>query len=301
MTLPARAEVVALPLRRNATPAALASLRVRQWVKNLLLFAGLVFAGQVDDAQRCLAASVVFGAYCLASSAAYVVNDLHDAAGDRRHPVKRLRPIARGELSAAQAISLASAVALMSLALVALLGPASVALLIGFLALQAAYTSFLREIALVDVFAIASLFVIRAAAGAVAIDVPISPWLLVCTGLLALLLALGKRRAEATRPSETAARRSLAVTTPALLDQLLTVVAAATLAAYVAYTLTAQRSGLLILTIPFVVYGVFRYLVLVHHRQAGEDPENILLGDRPTLVTVACWTASCAVLLQLGT
>jgi 4-hydroxybenzoate polyprenyltransferase len=189
----------------------------------------------------------------------------------------------------------------MSLALVALLGPASVALLIGFLALQAAYTAFLREIALVDVFAIASLFVIRAAAGAVAIDVPISPWLLVCTGLLALLLALGKRRAEATRPSETAARRSLAVTTPALLDQLLTVVAAATLVAYVAYTLTAQRSGLLIVTIPFVVYGVLRYLVLVHHRQAGEDPENILLGDRPTLVTVACWTASCAVVLQLGT
>jgi hypothetical protein len=91
------------------------------------------------------------------------------------------------------------------------------------------------------------------------------------------------------------------VTTPALLDQLLTVVAAATLVAYVAYTLTAQRSGLLIVTIPFVVYGVLRYLVLVHHRQAGEDPENILLGDRPTLVTVACWTASCAVLLQLGT
>jgi 4-hydroxybenzoate polyprenyltransferase len=296
--LPARADVVPLPPRRGATRAALVSLRAPQWTKNLLVFAGLVFAARLGDAELWRSAAIAFGAYCLASSAAYVANDLHDASADRHHRLKRRRPIARGELSRPQALALATSLAVAALALAAQLGPASAALIAGFLALQAVYTALLRAIALVDVIAIACLFVIRAAAGAIAIDVRISSWLLVCTGLLALLLALGKRRAEASAAPGSTARRALTLTTPELLDQLLAAVAAATLAVYCVYTLTAQRAPLLVVTIPFVVYGVVRYLALVHRRRAGEDPENILLGDRPMLLTVVGWTTTCAVLLQ---
>ncbi len=300
MTLPAHADVVPLPARRSPTRAALVSLRPRQWTKNLLLFAALVFAAKLGDLDRWPAAVAAFLAYCAASSAAYLVNDVRDVDADRRHPVKRRRPIARRELPIAGAVALAGALAALALGLTVWLGAASVVVLVSFLLLQCLYTVGLRNVVLVDVMAIAMLFVIRAAAGAIAIDVQISPWLLVCTGLLALLLALGKRRAEVAALGPQAPTRStLAVYSPAFTDQLLTVVAAATLGAYAVYTLTAHDAKALAATIPFVVYGVLRYLLLVHRRQAGEDPENILLGDAPTLVTVAAWVATCSVLLAL--
>ena len=277
-------------------------MRPRQWSKNLLLFAGIIFAAEVDDPHRWAQAIAAFVAYCAASSAAYVVNDLRDVDADRAHPVKRRRPIAQGELAPRAAVLLAGALGVVAVVIVASLGPASLACLAGFVALQAAYTLRLKHIVLVDVVAIAALFVIRAVAGAVAVDVRISPWLLVCTGLLALFLALGKRRAELqlVDAARTPGRRVLEGYSPALVDRLLGVVAASTIAVYVLYTLTARDSFGLVVTVPFVVFGLCRYLQLLRRRDGGEEPENVLLGDPPILITVAVWAVLCAVILVGG-
>jgi 4-hydroxybenzoate polyprenyltransferase len=296
---PAPASVVPLPARRSPPVALIVALRPRQWTKNLLLFAGIVFAAELGDAGRWVAAVVAFVAYCAASSAAYLVNDVRDVASDRLHPVKRARPIARGELTRRTALVLAAALAVTALILAGLLGPASLACLAGFLLLQAAYSLALKSVELLDVLAIAGLFVLRAAAGAIAVDVRISEWLLVCTFLLALFLALGKRRAELALEGVNA-RPALSGYAPALVDQLLAIVAAATIGAYTAYTITAHDSRWLVVTVPFVVYGLFRYLLLLHRHGLGEEPDALLVEDLPLLGTVAAWAATCAVVLALG-
>jgi 4-hydroxybenzoate polyprenyltransferase len=292
------ATVLELPRRRTPVVAAFAALRPRQWTKNLLLFAGIVFAAQLGDPSRWVAAITAFVAYCAASSAAYLVNDVRDVASDRLHPVKRGRPIARGELAARTALALAAALGALALALGAALGPASLACVVAFAVLQAAYSLGLKSLELVDVITIAGLFVLRAAAGAIAVDVRISQWLLLCTFLLALFVALGKRRAELGLEG-VQARAALSGYTPALVDQLLAIVAAATIAAYAGYTLTAHDSRWLIATLPLVVYGLFRYLLLLHRRGLGEEPEALLVEDLPLLATVAAWAAACAVILAL--
>jgi 4-hydroxybenzoate polyprenyltransferase len=266
------------------------ALRPRQWLKNLLLFAGIIFAAELGDRTRWLEAVAAFVAYCAASSAAYLVNDLRDIEADRQHPIKRRRPIARGDLRPRAAVVLAVALGLGSLATVAVLGPLSVACLLAFAALQAAYTLRLKHVVLVDVLVIAALFVIRASAGAIAVDVRISPWLFVCTALLALFLALGKRRAELVLvgADRTPGRAVLAA------------VAGATIVAYALYSVTARDSWALVATVPFVVFGLARYLQLLHRHDAGEEPENVLLGDWPILATVAGWAVTCAVLLVVG-
>lgn len=299
MAEPACATVLELPQRRSPALAAFVALRPRQWTKNLLLFAGIVFAAQLGDPSRWVAAILAFVAYCAASSAAYLVNDVRDVADDRLHPVKRSRPIARGELSSRAALAIAAALTLLALGLAAALGPLSVACLVAFLAVQAAYSLRLKAIELVDVLTIAGLFVLRAVAGAVAVDVRISQWLLLCTFLLALFLALGKRRAELAQ-SGARARPALTGYTPALVDQLLAVVAAAVIGAYSAYSLTAHDSRWLLATVPFVVYGLFRYLLLLHRRGLGEEPEALLVEDGPLLATVAGWATVCAVVLALS-
>ena len=181
----------------------------------------------------------------------------------------------------------------------AFLGPWDVAFMAGFLALQAAYSGGLKHVVLIDVFAIAGLFVIRAAAGAEAVDVRISPWLLICTGLLALFLALAKRRAELVLvgAEATPGRPVLEGYSLALVDQLVTVVAASTVIAYSLYTFTAHDTKAMMATIPFVVYGVFRYLLLLHRHDLGEEPENVLLTDVPLILTLVSWAATCAVIL----
>ena len=295
------ADVVALPRRRSPARAALVALRPRQWVKNLLLFAGILFAARLGDPISWAKAFAAFAAYCAASSGAYLVNDVRDAADDRRHPAKRRRPVASRELGKRQALWLAGLLATAALALTAALGTASLLLLVAFCVLQAFYTLRLKHVVLVDVAVIAGLFVIRAAAGAVAVDVRISPWLLVCTGLLALFLALGKRRAELVLVERLAhrGRPVLDGYSLPLVDQLLSIVAAATITAYAVYALTAHDTWALAATIPFVVFGLFRYLLLLHRRSAGEEPENVLLGDVPILLTVAAWATCCAVILLL--
>ncbi|HZO61635.1 MAG TPA: decaprenyl-phosphate phosphoribosyltransferase [Gaiellaceae bacterium] len=293
--------VTAVVAHRPAARAALVAMRPRQWMKNLLLFAGLLFAAKLGDRDRWLDASIAFAAYCAASSAAYLANDVRDAEHDRAHPVKRLRPIASGELPARAALVLAGLLAAVALGAAAYLGPWSVVFMAAFLALQVAYSAGLKHVALIDVFVIAALFVIRASAGADAVDVRISPWLLICTGLLALFLALAKRRAELVLvgADETPGRPVLEGYSLALVDQLVSVVAASTVIAYSLYTFGARDSKAMMVTVPFVVYGVFRYLLLLHRHDLGEEPENVLLTDVPLILTLAGWAATCAVILAV--
>ena len=292
------ATVLELPRRRATAVAAFVAMRPRQWTKNLLLFAGIVFAAKLGDPSRWAAAVAAFAAYCAASSAAYLVNDVHDVASDRLHPVKRFRPVARGELGPRSALALAGVLLVVALVLASSLGPASLACLVAFVGLQAAYSLALKAFELVDVIAIAGLFVLRAAAGAIAVDVRISEWLLLCTFLLALFVALGKRRAELGLEGVNA-RASLSGYSVPLVDQLLSIVAAATIAAYTGYTLAAHDTRWLVATIPLVVYGLFRYLLLLHRRGLGEEPEALLVEDLPLLATVAAWAAACGVILTL--
>jgi 4-hydroxybenzoate polyprenyltransferase len=301
MSVPQTASVVELPARRSPAHAALIALRPRQWTKNLLLFAGIVFAAKLGDRWRWLDAVAAFAAYCAASSAAYLVNDIRDAPHDRAHPMKRLRPIARGELSPRLAYWLAGALVVVAFALVAPLGLLSVAFLAGFLALQAGYTLSLKHVVLIDVMAISGLFVLRAAAGAAAVHVRISPWLLLCTALLALFLALAKRRGELVLvgAEATPGRPVLEGYSLALVDQLVAIVAACTVISYSLYTFTARDSKAMMVTIPFVVFGVFRYLLLVHRQDLGEEPEEVLLRDGPILVCMASWAVCAAILLAL--
>jgi 4-hydroxybenzoate polyprenyltransferase len=299
MSVPA--PVLDLPRRRSLPRAAFVALRPRQWTKNLLLFAGIIFAAKLDDASRWGEAFAAFAAYCAASSASYLVNDVRDAAHDREHPVKRARPIARGELSPRLAEVLAALLVLCAFLLVAPLGIASILFLCTFFALQASYTLALKHVVLLDVMTIGGLFVVRAAAGAAAVEVRISPWLLLCTALLALFLALAKRRGELVLvgAEETPGRPVLEGYSLALVDQLVTVVAASTVISYCLYTFTARDSKAMMVTIPFVVFGVFRYLLLMHRRDLGEEPEEVLLRDLPILLCIAGWAACAAVILAV--
>ena len=301
MTVDASADLFTVPASRGSLAAAWVALRPHQWTKNLLVFAGIVFAAQLGDPVRWLEAMTCFIAYCAASSAAYLFNDLRDREADREHPVKRFRPIARGELSAAAATRLAAALGVVALVAVLPLGLPSVALLLGFGLAQVAYTCGLKHVVLVDVLLISALFVVRAAAGAEAVHVAISPWLLLCTGLLALFLALGKRRGELLLVEQggTSGRRVLDGYSLPAVDQLITLVAASTIVAYALYTFSARESNTLMITIPFVVFGVMRYILLLQQQRAGEEPDRVLLADTPILVAVAAWVVTCAAVLVL--
>ncbi len=294
-------EILELPQRRSPVRAAIVALRPRQWLKNLLVFAGLVFAAKLGDAGRWLEAVAAFSAYCAVSSAAYLVNDLRDREDDRMHPVKRARPIARGELSPRAAVVLAAGLVAVALVLASVLGLVSVAFLLAFAGLQAAYSFSLKHVVLLDVLVIGSLFVIRGAAGAAAVDVRISPWLLLCTALLALFLALAKRRGELVLvgAQNTPGRPVLEGYSLELVDQLVAVVAASTVIVYSLYTLTARDSKALLATVPFVIFGLFRYLLLVHRDDIGEEPEQVLLTDVPIILAVAGWIVTAAAILAL--
>jgi 4-hydroxybenzoate polyprenyltransferase len=284
----------------RARPTAwLVALRPRQWTKNLLVYAAIIFAGDLRHGDKLLAATGAFVVYCAASSAAYLLNDVRDVEHDRVHPVKRDRPIASGLVAPRAALVAAVGLGIGAFALAAVLGRWSVLVLAAFVALQLGYSLGLKHVVLIDVMAIAGLFVVRAVAGAVAVHVPISPWLLLCTGLLALFLALAKRRGELVLvgADRTPGRPVLEGYSLALVDQLVTIVAASTVIAYALYTFTARPGERMMATIPFVVFGVFRYLLLVHREDAGEEPEHVLLSDRPILVCVALWALTAALLL----
>ncbi len=277
-------------------------MRPRQWTKNLLVFAALTFDLQLDDPGRVLIAIAAFFVLCLASGAVYLVNDLLDAETDRLHPVKRHRPIASGRLP--MPVARAAAVAAIVLAPIAgwLLRPGFGVIVVCYIALILAYSFWLKHHVIIDVFAISGGFVLRAAGGAVVLAIPISPWLYVCTVLLSLFLGFAKRRNE-MRLLEAAAgqhRRNLDEYSVELLDQLILLTAAASIMSYSLYTFTAEalpENHAMMLTIPFVLYGIFRYLLLVYVREEGGAPEQLLLSDRPLLGSVALW--GCAVVAVL--
>ena len=290
--------------------ALLAAARPKQWTKNLMVFFALLFSinevrdpSQVDlalwVAGKAVLAFVLFSAL---SSAVYMVNDIFDVERDRLHPRKRLRPIASGRLPVAAAWTAAVALAAIALGLSFVVEPLLGLVALAYLVLMTAYSSLLKHIVLLDVFSISGGFVLRAVAGAAVIDVPISPWLYTCTGLGALLIALGKRRSELSAAQADAPRQRDALEwyTTSLLDQYIAIVAPATLVAYTLYTFTAPNlpdNHAMMLTVPFVVYGLFRYVYLVHAKGIGESPEDILVTDIPLIVSIAMWLITAIIIL----
>jgi 4-hydroxybenzoate polyprenyltransferase len=283
--------------------ALLASLRPHQWTKNLVVLAALAFSKHLFDGDAVVRAAMAFATFCVLSGAVYLVNDLVDLERDRLHPSKRSRPLASGALPVSTAR--AATAFLLALGLVASwgLGPGFFACALSYLALNLAYSFALKDVVILDVLAIAIGFVVRAVAGALAIQVVFSDWLLVCTILLALFLALAKRRHElATLENAAGHRQALAEYSPYLLDQMIAVVTASCLTAYAFYTLAPEtvekyRTARLALTIPFVIYGIFRYLYLVHRKEQGGSPSDVLLADWPLLAAVALWAASVVLIL----
>jgi 4-hydroxybenzoate polyprenyltransferase len=302
---------VAIPRTASATAAGgsvalnlFTSLRPGQWTKNLLVLAGLLFGRRLFDAAAIGEALAALGVFCALSGVIYLINDIADRDSDRRHPLKARRPIASGALPASTAAAAASMIAAAALGGAAALGWPFTMVAIGYLALQMMYSAFLKHLVIIDVLTIALGFVLRAVAGAVAVRVEISHWLLVCTILLALFIALAKRRHEIVLLADGATdhRPILGEYSPYLLDQMIAVVAASTLIAYIFYTVspeTQEKFGTqwLGLTIPFPLYGIFRYLYLVHRRDGGGSPADLLLTDRPLLFCVAVWALAVAVII----
>lgn len=290
--------------RRLTAVSLVAACRPEQWTKNFFVFAALLFAKRLQDREALGAAVETFAIFCALSSAVYLVNDIADREADREHPLKRFRPIASGELSPVTAGAAAALLAGGGVAAAWAIGPPLGLTALAYLGLQAAYSAILKHIVILDALAIASGFVLRAVAGGVAIAVPVSNWLLACTTLLALFLALAKRRHELISLSGGATRHRpiLDEYNPYLLDQMIAVVTASAVVAYAAYTTSPETSAKLgtdrlALTIPFVLYGVFRYLYLVHRKDGGGNPSALLLTDAPLLACVVLWAAAVVVLL----
>ena len=281
-------------------------LRPRQWVKNLILFAGLIFSHHLDNLNSLLTTIAAFSLFCLLSSSVYIFNDLHDLENDRQHPNKRFRPLPAGQIKPKTAWFIFVLLALLSLTLSFLLAPTFGLIALSYLVMFIAYTLYLKHVVIIDVLIIALGFVLRAAAGAAVLRVEISPWLLVCTILLALFLALSKRRHELILLEENAEshRKILEEYSAYFLDQMISVVTASTVMSYTLYTLSERtirelKTTNLPLTIPFVLYGIFRYLYLIHLKSEGGRPEQLLFTDRPLLIDIILWGLSVSFILYL--
>lgn len=276
-------------------PAAyLRLLRPKQWTKNGFILAGVVFSGEALQASSLLAALLAFVAFCALSGAVYAANDILDVAEDRKHPTKRLRPVASGEITPRVATVYAALLALLGLA-VAFFVNTQVGLAgVAYLLLQGIYTPVLKHVAVLDVMSISAGFVLRALAGVAAVGESISPWLVVCTGLLTLFLGFSKRRYELFVLGEGAAshRKNLKEYSVEMLDQMMMIMVAATIIAYIMYTFTFafHLRSYMMASVPFVIYGVLRYMLLVH-RDGGGDPDTLLLRDRPLQISLLLFLA----------
>ncbi len=264
--------------------------RPRQWTKNGFVLAGVVFAQKAFVVSSVASALLAFLAFCALSGAVYAANDVLDVEEDRKHPIKRRRPVASGEVSARSAMVFAAVLVVAGLALgfavdlgVGLAG-------VAYLALQVVYTLVLKHTAILDVMSISAGFVIRALAGVAAVGSPISPWLIVCTALLTLFLGFSKRRHEIASLGDAATihRKNLRDYSVPLLDEMMNIMISATIIAYVLYTFFEYDNYYMMLSIPFVVYGVFRYMLLVH-RNGGGNPDTLLLRDRPLQIALLLW------------
>jgi len=282
------------------------SLRPTQWTKNLFIFAPLVFAQDFFKLDLWLKTGAAFALFCLFSGSIYLVNDVFDLEEDKRHPKKSMRPLASGRMTKPQAVLASAVLASAVLALAFVLNRNFFIACVIYGILQMAYSMKLKHVVILDVFLVASGFVIRVFAGGLVIDVPLSSWLLICTMLLALFLAMSKRRHEITLLEGDASihRPILREYSAYLLDQMIGVVTASTVIAYCLYTVseeTVAKFGTknLIFTTPFVLYGIFRYLYLVHQKGKGGSPEELVIMDRPLLFDIVLWIAAVIVILYV--
>jgi 4-hydroxybenzoate polyprenyltransferase len=285
----------------------LLSVRPRQWVKNLFVFAGLIFSQRLFT-PAAGSAVAAFAIFCALSGAMYLFNDVADREKDRLHPKKRERPVASGLLPVPVALGAGATLAVLGLTAAAWLSPLFALTALAYVTLLTLYSAWLKHVVIVDVLAVSTGFVLRAVAGAVAVDVEISGWLLICTILLALFLALGKRRHEyLTLEAEAVRHRPiLAEYSAGLLDQMIAVVTASTVTAYALYTMSPQTvakfhtAWLLPATLPFVLYGIFRYLYLLYRRQLGGNPSELFLNDRALLLNTLCWILAVLLIIYGG-
>ncbi|HET6371829.1 MAG TPA: decaprenyl-phosphate phosphoribosyltransferase [Candidatus Polarisedimenticolia bacterium] len=303
---PARTSARVASARGGVAGSLFRAMRPRQWIKNAVIFAALVFSHTLTEPAHLLRSAAAFLLFCGISSAVYLLNDILDLKNDRAHPTKSKRPIAAGEISIPLACAVGVALAGGSLALAAVLSLPFAALALVYLASNLFYSMWLKRVVIVDVMIISSGFVIRAVAGGVVIGVEVSAWLILCTIFLSLFLGFTKRRQELALLEEraTSHREILREYSIAFLDQTIAIVTSATLVAYFLYTLAPEtrakfQTPWLPLTIPFVIYGIFRYLYLVHHKQMGESPTSALYADRPLLVTILLWAATAVAILYL--
>jgi len=268
------------------------SMRPRQWTKNLVLFAALFFVKAFTDLEKVLLATEAFILFCLASSAVYLFNDIADLPKDREHPLKKLRPLAAGKIS-----KLTAAMAAAILAAAAIWGGFYLnwwfgVTVISYILLNIAYSLFLKNLIVLDVFTIAIGFVIRVVAGAVAISVPFSSWLILCTFFLALFLAINKRKSELAFNAASGNRQVLGNYSPVFLDQMSMVALSATIISYTFYTFSSEHSKLLMLTVPIVLYGLFKYLFIISESRGADDgPSDVFLRETSLQLTVLVWIA----------
>ncbi len=289
----------------GATRALVEALRPKQWTKNAVVFAPLVFDNKLFNLTNFVNVTLAALLFCLTSGVIYLCNDLLDVEADRVHPKKRLRPIASGRLSQRAAIGFAALFGVFVIFASLLITPWLTLVFGGYMAMMFSYTLVLKHLVIIDVFVIAAGFLLRSAAGAVVIHVPLSPWLYVCLVLLSLFIGFAKRRHEIELLETSAGthRRNLELYSKPLLDELIMIVAAATIMAYSLYTFSAPnlpKSHSMMLTIPFVLYGVFRYLYLVHREDGGGAPEQLLVEDRPLLITVFLWGVTAVAILYIA-
>jgi len=272
------------------------SLRPAQWAKNLFVLAPLVFGRQLSDTEAARRALLALLAFCCASSAVYLINDIRDREADRHHPLKRLRPLAAGTLSVSTAVIATVVLAAAAVALAVYLGPSFAAVLGSYLLLNVLYSLWFKHMVILDVMSISLGFVLRVLAGAEATGVVVSRWLFLCTIFLALFLAFSKRRHEITLLAGAASgqRRVLDHYSPAFLDQMINVVTASSVVAYALYcvspeTVEKYHTQHLVYTIPMVLYGIFRYLYLMYQRPGERNPTEAILRDPPFLINMALW------------
>lgn len=283
------------------------TLRVYQWTKNLLVFAAIIFAGELLNTTAIISSILAFFSFCFAASSTYIFNDLMDIEKDRLHPDKSKRPIASGEISIRTAVVLSLILAVFSFILAYILGPKFIGILLVYVFLTVSYSLLWKRFFLVDVLVLSLGFVTRAIAGAVAINVIFSNWLIVCTLFLALFLSLGKRRGELLLLKDDAEnhRSVLVYYTIEYLDQLLLIVSAGALISFTIYTCSQEvverlHTDQLYLSLPFVIYGLFRYLYLVRYQGEGSDPTKVLLTDKPIAICVTLWALTNIGLIYSG-
>lgn len=287
---------------------AMLSARPREWIKNVFLFAPLFFSQNLLNLELLTTSFLAFICFCLASGGVYLVNDICDRERDKRHPQKNRRPIASGALPVVVATPAATILLTSAVGGALFLSPAFALVTFAYIALNLAYSNWLKHLVILDVFSIAAGFVLRVVAGAVVIDVMMSHWLLICTMLLALFIGFSKRRHELVNLTTDASlhRRVLAEYDPQFLDMMIGIVTSVTVVGYVLYTISDEtiqkfHTDKLLLTVPFVLYGIFRFLYQVYHKNGGGDPSRTLVTDGPLLFNILLWGAVCGIIVYGAT